>query len=113
MTEYPGNKGTGARPVTAKDRLAASAARMAAASFSGLKVRIMADTKHDMSLGSRINGPSGRGEISLSADGGLCCAVSAISWPAAGWFTRDPSLITLQSEFPATSIRGVYRWLIA
>ena len=51
--------------------------------------------------------------ITTSGWGFVLFAVSAISWAAAGWLMREPSLITLHSVFLVVKILGIYRWLIA
>ncbi len=52
--------------------------------------------------------------LNITTSGGFVLfAVSATSRAAAGWFMREPSLITLHSVFLAINILGIYRWLIA
>ena len=51
--------------------------------------------------------------ITTSGWGFVLFAVSAISWAAAGWLMREPSLITLNSVFLVVNILGIFRRLIA
>ena len=51
--------------------------------------------------------------VTISGWGFVLFAVSATSCAAAGWFMREPGLITLHSVFLAINILGIYRWLIA
>ncbi|MBF0453898.1 MAG: hypothetical protein HQL72_03650 [Magnetococcales bacterium] len=50
--------------------------------------------------------------IPQSGYGFLLFLISSLTWFAAGWRMREPSLMVLQGVFIGVNILGIWRWLV-
>ena len=50
--------------------------------------------------------------IPQSGYGFILFLVSSLTWFAAGWRMKEPSLMVLQGVFTGVNILGIWRWLV-